>query len=46
MAGCYEQGGESFGSVKGVDLFDQLSHWWLIKKNSAPLDWVSFPGLR
>lgn len=36
LAGCFEHGSGPFGSVKGGEFLDQLSEYWMIKKDSAP----------
>jgi hypothetical protein len=36
VAACYEHGNEPSGSIKGKECFDQLSDYWLLKKDSSP----------
>jgi hypothetical protein len=36
MAGSYEHGNEPSDSIKCWEILEQLSNWWLFRKDSAP----------
>jgi hypothetical protein len=36
VEGSFEHGNEPLGSIKCWEILEQLSNWWLFKKDSAP----------